>query len=190
MAEKLGYESLKLDFDNYKLSNELLDIHNRTKIKANLVPERPFSNRGGDQLHLYHESIKKLSAKWPSLLEVKLKILELLSTNEHEIENDHVYMWININDVNSYNILHHHGSDNTNVDPIFCFIYYVNVPINSGNLIFRGKTQVKIVQPFNGLLIKFPCRLEHAVEPNFSDFYRISIAGNVYDFNIHEAING
>ncbi|HEY4082562.1 MAG TPA: TIGR02466 family protein [Burkholderiaceae bacterium] len=96
--------------------------------------------------------------------------------------------WINIHDRGGFNFLHvHEGS-------LLSGSIYLKVPPGSGKLVFRdpragvvhgqikgavpnGYSDVQLT-PEPGLLVLFPCWLEHYVEPHESDEPRIAIAFN------------
>jgi len=63
-------------------------------------------------------------------------------------------------------------------------VFYLKVPENSGNLIFRVKKNQKWLylneEPDEGKMVLFPSNLEHAAEVNSSNEVRISIAFNLY----------
>src|SRR6202451_3343708 len=99
--------------------------------------------------------------------------------------------WINLHDRGGFNFLHmHEGS-------LLSGSFYVNVPPGSGQFVFRdprpgvilgsvkggapnGHVDVHLT-PSAGLLVLFPCWLEHYVEPHESDEPRITIAFNAVD---------
>lgn len=96
--------------------------------------------------------------------------------------------WVNLHDRAGFNFLHmHEGS-------LLSGSFYLKVPAGSGELCFRdprpgvlhgsvkgsvpnGQTDVHL-KPSTGLLVLFPCWLEHYVEPHESDEPRICIAFN------------
>jgi uncharacterized protein (TIGR02466 family) len=96
--------------------------------------------------------------------------------------------WINLHDRGGFNFLHlHEGS-------LLSGSFYLRVPPGSGELVFRdpragvihgfvkgaipnGYADVHLA-PSPGLLVLFPCWLEHYVEPHASDEPRITIAFN------------
>lgn len=96
--------------------------------------------------------------------------------------------WINIHDRGGFNFLHvHEGS-------LLSGSFYLKVPPGSGKLVFRdprpgvvhgqikgalpnGYSDVQLM-PEAGLLVLFPCWLEHYVEPHEGDEPRIAIAFN------------
>ena len=67
-------------------------------------------------------------------------------------------------------------------------MYYINVPENSGNIIFRkndgNKYEKWFVKPKDGMMILFPSKLEHCVEKNKSCDTRISLSFNLYTLPI------
>jgi uncharacterized protein (TIGR02466 family) len=96
--------------------------------------------------------------------------------------------WVNIHDKGGFNFLHvHEGSYLSG-----CF--YVRVPPGSGSLVFRDPRPGAVhgfvkgpvangyrdigLKPEDGLLVLFPCWLEHFVEPHAGDEPRIVIAFN------------
>jgi uncharacterized protein (TIGR02466 family) len=104
-------------------------------------------------------------------------------------------LWANINCPGSYN--HHH----THTGSIFSSVFYVDVPLNSGNIMFSNPYgnikdaylgnlhEVEVVlnsftssaftlPPENNYLLVFPSWQEHWVNRNLSEFDRISIAIN------------
>lgn len=97
--------------------------------------------------------------------------------------------WINLHDRGGFNFLHlHEGS-------LLSGSFYLQVPPGSGEFVFRDPrpgvlhSSIKGPQPNGhcdihltpsaGLLVLFPCWMEHYVEPHASDEPRITIAFNV-----------
>lgn len=96
--------------------------------------------------------------------------------------------WINLHDRGGFNFLHmHEGS-------LLSGSFYLKVPAGSGELAFRdprpgvlhgvikgsvanGHADIHL-KPSTGLLVLFPCWMEHYVEPHESDEPRICIAFN------------
>jgi uncharacterized protein (TIGR02466 family) len=96
--------------------------------------------------------------------------------------------WINMHDRGGFNFLHmHEGS-------LLSGSFYINVPAGSGQFVFRdprpgvingsikggvpnGHADVHLT-PSAGLLVLFPCWMEHYVEPHDSDESRITLAFN------------
>ena len=96
--------------------------------------------------------------------------------------------WINLHDRGGFNFLHVHEG---------CLLsgcFYLSVPEGSGKLTFRdprpgvlhgyvkgavpnGYSDIRLA-PERGLLVLFPCWMEHFVEPHESDEPRISISFN------------
>jgi uncharacterized protein (TIGR02466 family) len=96
--------------------------------------------------------------------------------------------WINLHDRGGFNYLHlHEGS-------LLSGSFYLSVPPGSGDLVFRDPRPGVIhgavkgsfpnahcdinLRPSTGLLVLFPCWMEHYVEPHESDEPRICIAFN------------
>jgi uncharacterized protein (TIGR02466 family) len=102
--------------------------------------------------------------------------------------------WINLHDRGGFNFLHmHEGS-------LLSGSYYISVPPGSGHFVFRdprpgvltgsikggvpnGHADVHLT-PSAGLLVLFPCWMEHYVEPHENDAPRITLAFNA---NSHDA---
>jgi uncharacterized protein (TIGR02466 family) len=96
--------------------------------------------------------------------------------------------WINLHDRGGFNFLHlHEGS-------LLSGSFYLQVPPGAGDFVIRdprpgtihscvkgsvpnGHTDVHLT-PSAGLLVLFPCWLEHYVEPHDGDVERITIAFN------------
>jgi uncharacterized protein (TIGR02466 family) len=96
--------------------------------------------------------------------------------------------WVNMHDRGGFNFLHVHEG---------CLLsgsFYLKIPSGSGRFVFRdprpgvihgyvkgavpnGYSDVQLA-PETGLLVLFPCWMEHFVEPHNSDEPRISIAFN------------
>tara|TARA_B100000085_G_scaffold284161_1_gene316510 strand:+ start:757 stop:1353 length:597 start_codon:yes stop_codon:yes gene_type:complete len=99
--------------------------------------------------------------------------------------------WINVSGPGSYNVAHCHGENH------FSFVFYIQVPEKSGNLIFDSpvlhhKTNMIkhksypfwnadsfILFPKVADLVVFPSYMSHLVEPNKSKKIRISLASNL-----------
>ena len=99
--------------------------------------------------------------------------------------------WINMHDRGGFNFLHmHEGS-------LLSGSFYLRVPAGSGQFVFRdprpgvlmgnvkggipnGHADIHL-SPSDGLLVLFPCWLEHYVEPHDDDNARITIAFNAID---------
>ena len=96
--------------------------------------------------------------------------------------------WINLHDRGGFNFLHVHESS------LLSGSFYVQVPSGSGRFVFRdprpgvvhgyvkgavpnGYSDIHLT-PEAGLLVLFPCWMEHFVEPHDSDEPRIAIAFN------------
>ena len=96
--------------------------------------------------------------------------------------------WINLHDRGGFNFLHmHEGS-------LLSGSFYLQVPMGSGEFVFRdpragvihgyvkggvpnGHADVHL-RPSDGLLVLFPCWMEHYVEPHDADEPRITLAFN------------
>lgn len=104
--------------------------------------------------------------------------------------------WINVNKKGSYNSLHNHLPNSISG------VYYLNVPKNSGRLVFCNKFDYKkdasffcdtdissyykthyYITPQKDDLFLFQSDLNHFVEPNHSNKQRISISFNINVFD-------
>jgi uncharacterized protein (TIGR02466 family) len=103
----------------------------------------------------------------------------------------HLQSWVNLHDRGGFNFLHVHEG---------CLLsgsFYLKVPPGSGRFVLRdprpgvihgyvkgavpnGYSDVQLA-PEPGLLVLFPCWMEHFVEPHNSDEPRIAIAFNVLE---------
>lgn len=98
--------------------------------------------------------------------------------------------WININPPGSFNWSHHH-------DGVFSFVYYIDVPKNSGDILFESPHKFSFLKyafdvftslnslthtitPEKNMLLMFPGELWHRVMPNKSKQSRISMSFNLY----------
>jgi uncharacterized protein (TIGR02466 family) len=96
--------------------------------------------------------------------------------------------WVNMHDRGGFNFLHMHEGT------LLSGSFYLKVPPGSGQFVFRdprpgvihgavkgavpnGHSDVHLT-PSTGLLVLFPCWMEHYVEPHDSDEPRITIAFN------------
>ena len=103
----------------------------------------------------------------------------------------HLQSWINLHDRGGFNFLHvHEGS-------LLSGSFYLKVPPGSGKFVFRDPRPGVIhgyvkgavpngygdvhLAPDAGLLVLFPCWMEHFVEPHNSDEPRITIAFNALE---------
>ena len=84
--------------------------------------------------------------------------------------------WFNINPPGSYNCFHTHGG---NPMPIYSGVFYISVPEDSGNIVFVDGSTEFAYEPVDGDIIMFPPDLQHGVEPNLSDYNRMSMAFNI-----------
>lgn len=100
-------------------------------------------------------------------------------------------MWINKNSPGDYNKAHVHPN------AVLSGSYYVKVPENSGNIEFYDPVRERIMSVYpikkrtkvnsqaleyrcsDGLLVIFPSWLQHSVQPNRSNDFRVSIAFNM-----------
>ena len=98
-------------------------------------------------------------------------------------------LWVNVNKRGDWNTIHQHGAYH------LAGTYYVKVPKNCGQLVFRDprpgamsnlfmlnrfdKGEFKKINLIDGLLMIWPSYLDHFVEPSQTDEERISISFDV-----------
>lgn len=124
-----------------------------------------------------------------------IDVLPLPVTNK-KVKYSEIYMWLNINSTSNFNMPHSHVGDDR-IEPIWSGVYYLQVPENSGDIIFydpngaassgrkhaalyQENVLAKTIVPVEGQLLLFDPLILHAVTTNNSDEERISIAFNVY----------
>jgi len=121
------------------------------------------------------------------------KLIETLANEIYPLGSDlSIYCWININKVSDSNCLHAHGDHDT----FMSGVYYLKVPKNSGDLIFKNpnvnsfdvafadkESSLVSIQPKENQLIFFDKVLYHGVGENKSNEDRVSIAFNIAKAN-------
>ena len=135
--------------------------------------------------------------RFSEILESISKYFQFISKNYGYVEDMKLFitnMWANVNRYKDYNVAHIHQ------DSDWSFVYYVEIPEDSGNLILldpriRRKRHlgaefiknydnpfthdIYIVSPLAGKFVIFPSYLEHHVKFNTTNKPRISISGNI-----------
>ena len=137
-------------------------------------------------------------------LDLNLKELRSLSKNISVYANEFkkkfyyksnikiINMWINVNQKNSYNLVHNHPFSS------FSGVFYIQTPANCGNIDFRNDSKIEHFMPvenftnyghYNSLswtlpvkeniLYLFPAWLTHTVKSNQSNKERISVSFNI-----------
>jgi hypothetical protein len=149
---------------------KLLDIHIKSiDIDDQLIdhilklkdyhPSRQMTNRGGwrsDKFTQEEPWIKSLRERVESICE---------STTRR--------FWVNINGRGHWNEWHTHEFKR------YACVFYLQVPDDSGDILFRKDGIEYPLTPYPGLMLMFPGLLEHKVLPSNSDEYRISVAANL-----------
>ncbi len=149
---------------------KLLDIHTFTiEITPELVsnvlnlkeyhPSRQMTNRGG------WRSDKFLTEE-PWITEIREHV-------EFIVDSTTRRFWVNINGKGHWNEWHTHEYARYGV------VLYLQVPLDSGDILFRKNGIEYPLTPYAGLMLMFPGNLEHKVMPNNSNDLRISIAANL-----------
>ena len=83
-------------------------------------------------------------------------------------------LWFNHMPPGAVTTRHNHDNE----DELLSGVYYVTVPVNSGDLVIYDKNEAQHVTPCVGDLFFFSPRLDHEVTRNNSDQPRLSIAIN------------
>ena len=176
----------KTTFSNKVAKKELLSILKRCKQKNIL---NNISNIGGYQTKSY--SNPTLDKYFETPVNDYLKTLKFRKPVKWYVTS----LWLNENNNNDYNKPH------THIDPKnhFACVWYLEVPKNSGNLIFLNEKGFSsmckydlfnllddpiaysnyTIVPKKNLFIMFPASLVHYVEINRSNKRKISVAFNI-----------
>ena len=83
--------------------------------------------------------------------------------------------WFNAMEAGHLTALHHHDEN----DELLSAVYYIRVPVNSGNLILHDEDRTVRVQPQAGKLVMFAPDVPHEVTVNHSPDLRLSVGMNV-----------
>ena len=154
------------------------------------------SNSGGwhSKYHtLTSDSLPQLNQLFEEISRKAIPMLDPLKPRENILGRNLVFQyWFNINYRNDSNGTHNHIKETEYDDfvPVLSGVYYLKTPKNSGTIVFPSN--LYFLKPFyeNTLdreydvtegegLIFYP-HLDHFVQPNLSDDYRVSLA-----FNLH-----
>lgn len=128
------------------------------------------SNQGGLQVHDFWQFVRKDD----ELNNLREMLLVEIANQLGKVPND-IQMWLNINPSGCYNAFHNH--DTPDVDT-YSGVFYVVVPADSGELVFKDGNDIDKFMPEDNMLVTFPSNLWHAVNPNNSFYDRISVAFN------------
>ena len=170
------------------------DILNLKKNSKGVI----ISNRGGWQ----SESTNKIRSSCEELFyQINILVANVAKNLDLSKKVTLANYWFNVNNLSDFNVPHSHisGSNNPSRN-LITGVFYVDVPKNSGDLIFLNEDKtvptvydlnvnsyntytsaVWTLHPVNNLCVLFPANLTHYVEPNLSKKNRISISFN-YDF--------
>ena len=173
-----------------KLNKSLITYIKKERKK----PGRVLSNEGGYQTkgaNLNHPTIKKFIKVITPSLQQHINSYRFNTARTFEVMD----LWFNINGKNHFNYDHCHMGGGCD----FSAAYYITVPPNSGNIVFKNPDigvhtndmiglGFKEWNPFNQAhyffipketqLLIFSSALEHLVKPNLSNKERISISFN------------
>jgi uncharacterized protein (TIGR02466 family) len=167
-------------FSRFKLSfnEKLIKYFNELKEKGK---GRIRSNRGGWQSEL-------MNPKENIFLPLAQRIDEVTKNlNLGIVETFIPQLWISINQRNDYNAIHQHGGGYS-----ISGTYYVKTPEDCGRIVFRDprpsaignaffnhtfdKSEFRVTNLEEGLLMLWPSFLDHFVEPSNTDEQRITIS--------------
>lgn len=140
-----------------------IDISSNIKeeiIKQRLENYRYREKRGWQSKGLINQPFAWLNAAFDQILNIIGK--------EYVLDR----WWMNVNTDGEYTDWHQHHTWEK------VAVLYINCPINCGNIEFRKKEEYFSISPNNGDLIVFPGNLEHRVQKNNSQDYRVSVAFN------------
>lgn len=148
------------------------------------------TNRRGWQSQPVIADLEAFKPLLQTVESVFASILSVMKVSGHAFS---VEAWANINEPGSYNVGHVHPN------ALLSAVYYVSVPADSGDLVFRDPRPGVVlsgfaasgasippnnfadvrIRPQEALLICFPNWLEHRVEDHLGHGSRLSIAMNV-----------
>ena len=165
-------------FNTEEIKNKILNL--KSKDKGRIV-----SNYGGWQSKSFEKIDKDFKSLFNKIDSSVQKIEKHLGLEKKLFFSNY---WCNINNSGSFNRPHQHSG------AIVSGVYYVNIPKNSGNIVFMNQNLDNFYQPIkeynkynstswtvepkNNLCLLFPSYLMHYVEPNLSKEKRINISFN------------
>ena len=111
-------------------------------------------------------------------LAVNLYGEKLLALFEPPTDLDHPPFWFNLSETGDSTGVHNHARES-----VVSGVYYLEAPIDSGELFFRsdGEDDYSLA-PDAGSVVLFPSELRHGVRMNYSSGKRISLAFNLFAF--------
>ena len=165
------------------ITNGILDIDSKYWINQfyhhkSHNPSVVKSNRGGYQSK---NDINLLREFFPLVQIVNNLIFSCVENPNLKLTE----LWFNINSPGSFNRMHDHGGFVSQNSPELSGVIYLQVPKNSGNIVFYSPIGTNHNHEFSPLLNEFflfPQWLRHSVDPNLSKEDRISIAFNYHLF--------
>jgi hypothetical protein len=149
-------KSLDIHITNIEITKELIDLVLKLK---EYHPSRQMTNRGGWRSDKFTEE-----EPWITLLREQVESICKSTTRR---------FWININGRGHWNEWHTHEFAR------YACVFYLQVPTDSGDIVFRKDGVEYSFTPYPGLMLMFPGLLEHKVMPSNADEYRISVAANL-----------
>jgi hypothetical protein len=155
---------------------EPLEIDNQAILAAF---RRLESDPGTEKTHLFHgryENIYPPRERFPEI-EPLLRLVEEKCRDILELGDEQIGIafWINAMRPGDITTLHTHND----ADELLSGVYYLEVPENSGDIVFHSGDARHAFTPRSGDLFLFPPDLPHEVERNNSSSTRLSVAFNV-----------
>ena len=166
---QLGVWSFMLD--NINISDLITSCY---KTKKNNPSVFKTNHQGGYQSS--EEAVLKDSSYYSLIVRLNNLVQKFFKNPIFNIEE----MWVNISPKGSYNSIHTHSYNISELDSV-SGVLYLQVPPNCGNFIAYNPLSLGLqlnYTPKPGQLLLFSKHLPHSVEPNQSDEDRISIAFN------------
>jgi|TARA_R110000787_G_scaffold51695_2_gene122297 uncharacterized protein (TIGR02466 family) len=185
-SHAVGYFDLSEEMES--MNKELITLAFRMEKNREKAVSK--SNQGGYQSDFLLDS-EFIVRRWKKIL---IDVVARFGKSIHLKEPFTIHVdkpWLNVNRKNHHNITHTHGGND------FSVVYYIEVPENSGRLVFENpvlhqrtttlwydkhdmwNSEFIYVTPQKHNLIIFPSYLPHFVEPNKSKKPRISLACNL-----------
>lgn len=177
--------------NNNILNQELFLFINNLKKNAK---GREISNQGGFQSDIYDVKENILFEKFIVSTQNSINTLIQNYRLAYNYDINIKGLWFNINPKGSYNLTHTHSGCN------FSAAYYINVPKNSGRIVFENPAAAfhceefyqnkflefnslnqgkYFIEPKENILVLFPSWLPHYVEQNKSEEDRVSLSFNI-----------
>lgn len=169
-----AYLSDKLDVEHHRADLDVID--NRLIFSAYTILK---SDPATEKSHLFngrYENIYPPRDRFPEI-EPLLTWIDRQCRDRLALEEEQlgIAFWVNEMRPGDITTLHTHNDD----DELVSGVYYLDVPPDSGDIVFHSGNERTSFTPKAGDLFLFPPDLPHEVERNNSGRARISLAFNV-----------